>query len=144
MKKILFLCFAFTIFASNLNAQEVHGVEITRKIIKEVPHNNGYADLYFGYEITNMNSIPVSIEIELYHSSCGDYKEGLVETKNITLQSKESYLWEPTFNIFGIRKPGENIFGIRTPGEIQYSDACVDCRHSAENCYVRYKAYKIL
>lgn len=136
-EKILFLCFAFTIFASNLNAQEVHGVEITRKIIKEVPHNNGYADLYFGYEITNMNSIPVSIEIELYHSTCRvdsytNSKEEVVETKNITLQSKESYLWEPTFKIRGYRR-----------GEIQYSYG-TDCRHWAENCYVRYKAYKIL
>lgn len=137
MKKLLFLCFAFTIFASNLNAQEVHGVEITRKIIKEEVDSYDSYKLYFGYEITNMNSIPISIEIELYHSSCSrsgnSYKEGLIETKNITLQSKESYLWKPTVNIRGIRSSSEILY---------YGGD--DCRHWAENCYVRYKAYKIL
>lgn len=141
MKKNIFLCFVLAIFASNLCAQEVHGIEITRKIINE-ESNGRIGDLRFGYKITNMNSIPVSVEIELYHKECEDdiydhklYKEELVETKIMTLKANESYMWEPTNALYGYRTPD---------GEIFYSSSRCRCYQNAINCYVKYKAYKIL
>lgn len=41
-----------------------------------------------GYSFTNMNSIVVSVEAELY------YKGNIIDSKSFILKSKESYVWK--------------------------------------------------
>ena len=68
MKKILVLIFSVVCIMTNVNAQEVRGVET--KLVKyhgsEYENYSGTSDLWFGYSFRNMNSIPVSVDIELY------------------------------------------------------------------------------
>lgn len=120
-------------FAQN----EVRGVET--KIAKyEGPRYwaNGDCYLWFGYQFTNLNSIPVSVDVELYRKISRDDEE-LISTKSFVLKSKEIYIWkfehnsdfEVYYSLFrGEREeksnPGSNIYP-----EIKY--------------YVRYKAYKL-
>lgn len=123
---------------------EVKGVE-TKLVIYDGPKYEACVDFYydryksstkwFGYSFYNMNSIPVSVEAELY-------KEGrLVTTKTFNLKSNETYIWkhEGYYEHFKVNEynggtedwtdnkiaPGEHEYG---PGDY----------------YVKYKAYKIL
>lgn len=65
---------------------QVRGVET--KVVKYEGEKHGDNNLWYGYEFTNMNSIPVSVDAKLY-----DGKE-LIDTKCFVLESKESYIWK--------------------------------------------------
>jgi len=129
------------LFAANVNAQEeVHGVE-TRMVCTYDCNPNGTWDYWgrdsdrknpwFAYEFTNRNSIPVSVEVELYHrvkvksssysEDIYDYK--IVSTKSFVLESGESY-------IFKTEEKGINYYDL-------YG-------HSHKDYYIKYKAYKLL
>lgn len=119
-------------FAQN----EVRGVET--KIAKyEGPRYsaNGDCYLWFGYQFTNLNSIPVSVDVELYRD------DELISTKSFVLKSKEIYIWKfehsSHFQVYysyipDFRYSREKRVETSNPGDrdrIKY--------------YVRYKAYKL-
>lgn len=124
---------------------EVKGVE-TKLVIYDGSKYEVCVDFYydryksstkwFGYSFYNMNSIPVSVEAELYK------KGRLVTTKTFNLKSNETYIWKHEgygeFKVneckecFGEKWTNEKI----GPGEGYYS--------SQGGYYVKYKAYRIL
>lgn len=85
---------AMSLFATSAFAQlqEVRGIE-TRRVIYEGPMqevigfgDNGSSNKYYGFEFKNMNSISVSVDIELW------WDGEVLETKSITLKPKEKYI----------------------------------------------------
>ena len=105
MKKILVLIFSVVCIMTNVNAQEVRGVET--KLVKyhgseyhyrEYRTSAGTSDLWFGYSFRNMNSIPVSVDIELYADEQpygnDQYVEKLQTTKTIVLEPGEEYIFK--------------------------------------------------
>lgn len=107
MKKIYFLIVALLFVAANIFAQEVRGLE-TRRVIYEGAEgyskrwSDGYSKRYYGWEITNRNSFPVNVDIELYHQGSTystpmgvtQTPEKLVKTQTIILKSGESYIFK--------------------------------------------------
>lgn len=82
------------------------------------PHR--VSNLWFGFQFTNLNSIPVSVDVELYRD------DELISTKSFVLKSKETYIWK-----------FEHIHSFR---------ACYlgdECETLEGGYYVRYKAYKL-
>ena len=132
MKKVFFFLVATVLLAANVNAQEVHGVE-SKMVCTYDCNPNGSWDFWydyretkrpwFAYEFTNLNSIPVSVEVELYYEEkISDYKAPefkVSATKSFVLQSGESY-----------------VFKTAEKGITTYN------YHS--KYYVKYKAYKLL
>lgn len=140
MKKF-FLFLVVMISVSNLAfaQNEVRGVET--KIAKyEGPRYSAKGDCYlwFGYQFTNLNSIPVSVDVELYMD------DELISTKSFVLQSKEIYIWKfehnSDFQVYysyntDIRRPSwETRVEKSNPGDREYKKI---------KYYVRYKAYKL-
>ena len=135
MKK-LFLFLVVMISVSNLAfaQNEVRGVET--KIAKyEGPRYwaNGDCYLWFGYQFTSLNSIPVSVDVELYRKISRDDEE-LISTKSFVLKSKEIYMWKFEHNSdFQVYYDHWETRGEKNyPGERDYT-----------KYYVRYKAYKL-
>ncbi|MGM9774184.1 MAG: hypothetical protein ACI3Y2_03145 [Candidatus Egerieousia sp.] len=147
MKRILGIICLFLLFASvKTYSQEVHGVET--KITKysgpeyETNKTKSYSNLWFGFSFTNMNSIPVSVDAELYsaireHSSV-EYR--LITTKSFTLKSGETYIWKFENNgHFKVNYHGRIYHDVYTrdePGDSDYGYSI--------SYYVKYKAYKLL
>ena len=149
--KRMFIFFAVVLFATvNVLAQEVHGVE-SKMVCTHNCNPNGSWDNWgkyesgigyqyqpwFSFEFTNMNSIPVSVEVELYHyecvkgfGTCDEYDYVLRGTKSLVLNSKESYVWK-NGKENGIDKYNREIYE-RNP------------RPGHKGYYVIYKAYKLL
>lgn len=145
MKKVFLFLVTTMLFAANVNAQEVHGVESKMVCTYECNPNGSWDNWkyggedkhpWFAYEFTNLNSIPVSVEVELYHkeivkrgqdpfSHLYDYK--VIATKSFVLKSGESYIF----------KNGE--YGI---GRYSYND--YSGYVSYQDYYIKYKAYKLL
>lgn len=125
MKKVILFLVAVILFAANVNAQEVHGVE-TKLVCTYDCNPDGSWDNWndngvtkypcFSYEFTNRNSIPVSVEVELHGV---DDKDIIMATKSFVLESGESY-----------------VFKVSSKGVAKYID------HNY--FYVTYKAYKLL
>lgn len=137
MKKVFLFLVATMMFAANVNAQEVHGVE-SKMVCTYDCNPNGKWDEWkyggeskypwFAYEFTNLNSIPVSVEVELYHKEKTGYEKYgfvVIATKSFVLKSGESYIF----------KTGEK--GIH-PYRAPYHSSNYD------DYYVKYKAYKLL
>lgn len=144
MKKILVLIFSVVCIMTNVNAQEVRGVET--KLVKyhgsEYDYESysgsyaGTSDLWFGYSFRNMNSIPVSVDIELYADVKPDYfadqyVEKLLTTKTIVLEPGEEYIFKQESNS-AMRVFLES----REPRDAPYN-------WQSENYRVTYKAYKL-
>ena len=122
---------ATVLLAANVNAQEVHGVESKMVCTADCNPDGSWKRWYnyrvekypwFGYEFTNLNSIPVSVEVELYHKEKGGYgKEEFVvtATKSFVLKSGESYVFK------------------------KYEEGISTYEYHCEY-YVKYKAYKLL
>lgn len=140
MKKVFFFLVATVLLAANVNAQEVHGVESKMVCTYDCNPNGSweswrdYRDAkhypWFGYEFTNLNSIPVSVEVELYHEEkISDYKAAefrVIATKSFVLQSGESY-----------------VFKTEEKGICTYDASGYDY-YSKHSCYyIKYKAYKL-
>ena len=89
-------CAAICFISTELAAQEVRGVET--KVVEYIGsayyvrnNNSGSGECHtewFGYSFYNMNSIPVSVDAELY------IDDKLVDTKSFVLAAKEAYIWK--------------------------------------------------
>lgn len=147
MKKIFVLLFALmsgiVSFAQSL---EVRGVE-TKVVIYDGPEYSGrkypstgpdqYSTKWFGYSFYNMNSIPVSVDAELY---CVEYgREKLVSTKAFNLKSKETYVWK----MENKRDFMVNYDTAGSHGDWSDEGRSTPCLQG-RTYYVKYKAYKIL
>lgn len=141
MKKVFLFLVATMMFAANVNAQEVHGVE-SKMVCTYDCNPNGKWDNWrngggyhyypwFAYEFTNLNSIPVSVEVELYYDkevkSSTEKNFVLVSTKSFVLKSGESY-----------------IFKTSEKGIDYYDNNDYSIKHNHNAYYVKYKAYKLL
>ena len=101
-----------------------------------------YSTKWFGYSFYNMNSIPVSVEAELYKTH--DYKgQLLVTTKTFNLKPGETYIWKNE-NTGAFKVNYDECGGIycsdwtESKEEPNYYDA------GRVTYYIKYKAYKIL
>ena len=131
MKKVFFFLVATVLLAANVNAQEVHGVESKMVCTADCNPNGSWDSWYdyretkrpwFGYEFTILNSIPVSVEVELYKEQKSDYKAPefkVAATKSFVLQSGESYIYKT-------------------------NEEGIDIYYYNYKYYVKYKAYKLL
>lgn len=137
MKKVFFFLVATVLLAANVNAQEVHGVESKMVCTYDCNPNGSWESWYdyqaykrplFAYEFTNLNSISVSVEVELYckvlvknsyYDSDKQYDYRVIKTKSFILKSGESYIY----------KTDEN---------------GIDHYDNNNKYYVKYKAYKLL
>lgn len=131
MKK-LFLFLVVMISVSNLACaqNEVRGVETKIAKYEGLRYSSQVGgNLWFGYQFTNMNSIPVSVDAELY----GDNK--LISTKSFVLKSKEIYIWKfennSHFKVYTYSLSRSTVER-RNPGD-----------RDSKSYYVRYKAYKL-
>lgn len=148
MKKIIMLfCMAIGLFATSAFAQEVRGVETRRADYagdeyytlycygRNYDHEDGKSNLYIGFEFKNLNSISVSVTIEVYLK--GGNKDGsdkLIDTKDIVLKNNETYIHKYP----KIRKyQGVPDYS----GDNDYR--AMRGRAEAEKYYVKYKAYKL-
>lgn len=137
MKRMFLVLTVLLCTTVNVLAQEVHGVE-SKMVCTGNCNPNGSWDIWdvcsscpynyplFGYEFTNLNSISVSVEVELYHkekvSSHGysdTYDYILIGTKSFVLKSGESYVFKK-------------------------SEDGIDKYENSSYYYVKYKAYKLL
>lgn len=115
-------------------SQEVRGIS-TRRVIYNGPEysdydkyaNGGYGGYkysckYYGWELTNHNSITVSVDVELYHKT--DDGDSIEKTKSVILKSNESYILKC-----------ENISAYKVDGYNPWN--------TIDHYYVKYKAYKL-
>lgn len=139
MKK-LFLFLVVMISVSNLAfaQNEVRGVE-TKLAKYEGPRyysDGGACYLWFGFQFTNLNSIPVSVDVELYyyyHDVNYSRVDRLETTKTFVLESKETYIWKFEHNThFHVCYDGEERETLTLGGA-----------RGGSGYYVRYKAYKL-
>ena len=99
MKRIIvLLSMMLSMIAIDAMAQQVRGIETKRVVYNGVKYsydyrNSEYSDEYYGWEFTNRNSIPVSVSIIL--KGKGNPDDYIVTTKEIVLNSKESYIFKP-------------------------------------------------
>lgn len=147
MKKILVLIFSVVCIMTNVNAQEVRGVET--KLVKyhgsEYDYyfskfgddRRGTSDLWFGYSFRNMNSIPVSVDIELYADvkqeiryGTYEYVEKLLTTKTIVLEPGEEYIF---------KRESDDAMKVFLDGESRDAPR----NDWSRNYRVTYKAYKL-
>lgn len=115
--------------------QEVKGVET-----KLTTYYNG-SSRWFGYSFYNMNSIPVSVEVEL-HEVSEKNGDNVIDVKTFNLQSKEEYVlkFENRFQGNDFEYPFAAVYHGRVDKEEPYVfRGNTECRY-----YVKYKAYKIL
>lgn len=137
MKKIIFLTLV-VLFAINVVAQEVHGVESKMVCTYHCNPDGSWSSWsscrrcdssspWFAYEFTNMNSIPVSVEVKLYRKESGPLGDVFkcCATKSFVLKSGESYIYKT-----------------EERGIAEYSGFAGV--HSYKDYYVEYKAYKLL
>lgn len=135
MKK-LFLFLVVMISVSNLSfaQNEVRGVE-TKLAKYNGPRYSVEGDCYlwFGFQFTNLNSIPVSVDAELYYYYYDYIRVDRFETtKTFVLEPKETYIWkfETNYDFHVYSGSGEERETPTSTG-------------SNTGYYVRYKAYKL-
>ncbi len=143
MKKLFVMLVVMLGFTTQLYAQnEVRGVET--KVAKYQGSYYSVGDTesneWFGYSFTNMNSIPVSVDAELYEHSGSVYEPTrLTETKSFILQPQESYIWKfeknTDFRVTGSYHSGygREYFERTEPGHYR----------SGTKYIIKYKAYKL-
>lgn len=147
MKKIIMLfCMAIGFFATSVFAQEVRGVE-TRLAeyvgdaykVKVQASSSSYAyettkTEYYGFELTNKNSIPVSVSVEIYERT--EKGDKLVATKDVVLKSEESYI---------MKQPKLKKFYDGNPycGGYTVDKLIAEGKKYANYFYVKYNAFKL-
>lgn len=133
MKKLFVMLVVMLGFTTQLYAQnEVRGVET-----KVAKYKGSYYDVgesrpneWFGYSFTNMNSIPVSVDAELYESG------SLTDTKSFTLQPQESYIWKFENNSdFKVKYSTSSMYS--------YRDTYHERSQPSGSYFIKYKAYKL-
>lgn len=100
-----------------------------------------YSTKWFGYSFYNMNSIPVSVEAELYKTH--DYKgQLLVTTKTFNLKPGETYIWKhENMGAFKVN------LGNCPTCDNNWTDGNTEPNYYESGrvtYYIKYKAYKIL
>lgn len=150
-KTLILLAIILGMTAVDVSAQnEVRGVETklvkynggdykTIVVTRTRYNNEKVVDLWFGYSFYNMNSIPVSVDAELYkryyNEAYSRYIEDLVDTKTFVLKSGESYIWKHENNDdFKVYK-----FIDEDGKEVHKDEPCEGSR----SYYIKYKAYKL-
>ena len=151
MKKMCILIFALmSSVVGFAQLPEVKGVE-TKVVIYDGPEyraaydENIYSYKYhsstkwFGYSFYNMNSIPVSVEAELYSHYEG---HSLVTTKTFNLKPGETYIWKhenrDAFKVNARERGGTTWWTDSKKEPASYIG------NGSISYYVKYKAYKIL
>ena len=134
-------------FASSTFAQEVRGVE-SKLVVYDGPEYEEITDTrrgspvystyteWIGYSFLNMNSIPVSVDVELYEREEKAGTTTLISTKSFVLQANESYIWKHENNISFRARDGERI-----KAEPYYNPSY---SYSRYKYFIKYKAYKLL
>lgn len=134
MKKLFIMLVVMLWSATTpLHAQnEVRGVET--KLVTY--YSSEKREKYFGYEFYNMNSIPVSIDAELYYRSSPNNEAILEETKSFVLDSKEKYIWKFEQNSY---------FLVLTYsyGNSQHPKSRPGHGSANDSYFIKYKAYKL-
>ena len=142
----MIFCMAISLFATNMLAQEVRGIETKRVVYTGEEYKlyvdtrwgsreEGKSDKYFGFELTNQNSISVSVTIEVYKKGNPDK---MIEMKEIVLKSKECYVQKyPSIQKYQGEPYNEGDYTSR----MAYRES--RGRSEAEQYYVKYKAYKL-
>lgn len=139
MKKVLLIvCLTLSMFATSAFSQEVRGVE-TRRVTYEGPmyqHYDDWYNTYYGFEFHNLNSISVSVDIEIYLKSYETDNRGvpipdkLIDTKTIVLKPNETYVYKRENSNSFRKSDREDGYSLETPAISEF--------------YVKYKAYKVL
>lgn len=136
MKKIMALLTVLMFFASvSTFAQEVRGIETRRVVYIGSSYDywiEGYHRDYkeqstewYGFEFKNLNSIAVSVDIELWRN--WERKDtSLIATKSIVLQPGEKYIF---------KQENDHFF------QVKYYDD--DDEKIIDFYYVKYKAFKL-
>lgn len=122
MKRMFLVLTVLLCTTVNVLAQEVHGVETKMVCTYDCNPNGSWSEWnwkypWFGYQFTNLNSIPVSVEAELYYRDT--YGNELISTKYFVLESGESYVFK-------------------------YMEQGISTYQNHTKYYVKYKAYKLL
>lgn len=157
MRKTIAILSILMCFASmKMFAQEVRGVETKRAVyngesyelhythygrINDVDYTFGTSTEYYGFEFTNLNSIAVSVSIEVYNKS-----GNLIDTKEIVLKSQESYIHKyPVIQKYYDRYPGTtyNVVNEEDSDAEKWSKCQAEGKNKANEYYVKYKAYKL-
>lgn len=154
MRKIIAILSILMCFASmKMFAQEVRGVETKRAVYNgesyELRYRHygrngsdvytfGTSTEYYGFEFTNLNSIAVSVSIEVYNKS-----GNLIDTKEIVLKSQESYIHKYPV----IQKYYDYCDKFVCDNDDSDADKWSKCqaegKNKANEYYVKYKAYKL-
>lgn len=145
------------IFTTCVFAQEVRGIETRRAIYEGESYTLGYmyygryrdswnefgnSTEYYGFEFTNLNSIPVSVTIEVYAKGNTDK---MIDTKEIVLKSKEKYIhkypqlkrYQDHYN----NGTGSNVCS--DSDEDKWKKCKEEGESYANGYYVKYKAFKL-
>lgn len=118
------LCMIMCLFATNAFAQEkVRGIETKLVMYDEKDVDSSWDDIY-GVEFTNRNSIPVSVDVELWHRRYNK-EDQLSLSKSFVLEPNESYLWK----IWKCKGSDGSIYECNCYSECYY--------------YYKYEAYKL-
>lgn len=150
MKKLFLFLFAMISVSNLAFAQnEVRGVET--KLAKyegsEYYAANGkYSNLWFGYQFLNLNSIPVSVDAELYVTNKLTKEQNLRDTKTFVIEPKETYIWKFEYN-YDFRVYGYYTNTIFYLDEYAYTRAYPGYSESSSDhgrtYMIKYKAYKL-
>lgn len=125
-------------FAQN----EVRGVET--KLVKYEGSeyyvwDGKYSNLRFGYQFLNLNSIPVSVDAELYVTDEYTKEQNLRDTKTFVIEPKETYIWKfeyvTDFTVYKWVHSGDGYM---------YTKAYPGDEETYGSIYmIKYKAYKL-
>ena len=153
MKRFFILTFLMSLISINLTAQEIRGVE-TKVSIYEGKDRDGNACYWAAFEFINKNSIPVSVDAELFRSKPEGENYGikassaldkhyfdkshtyprLISAKSFVLQPGESYLWKHETEQYYCAAIAMYLHAFKANKE-SWSDE--------QNYFVKYKSYKL-
>lgn len=145
-QKLISLTVLLFISLTSVLAQEVRGVETKRSIYNgesyevyvasarayNIGRKHSNHTEYIGFEFKNLNSISVSVSIEVYRKGTNQ----LIDSKEIVLKPSESYIHKyPKLELYCSHK---NLGYVNDLEEAEkYGKA------EAENYYVKYRAFKL-
>ena len=153
MKRFFILTFLMSLISINLTAQETRGVE-TKVSIYEGKDRDGNACYWAAFEFINKNSIPVSVDAELFRSKPQGEDYGidassaldkhyfdkshtyprLISAKSFVLQPGESYLWKHETEDYYFRAGAIYLRAFKATNEFWSNE---------QNYFVKYKSYKL-
>lgn len=145
MKKLFLSLFAMISVSNLAFAQnEVRGVETKLVKYEGSEYNVGgkYYNLWFGYQFLNLNSIPVSVDAELYVTNDYTNEQNLRDTKTFVIEPKETYIWKfeygTDFKVYHYK------YGYYSNGHMYTKAYPGYVESNFGNTYmIKYKAYKL-